>query len=77
MIYLTTGANGAGKTLNTLKFVREKQVAEGRTVYYNGFDMLPEKAAEFGWLKFDPRLWQSLPDGIAPVDSDGETLGRQ
>lgn len=63
MIYLTTGANGAGKTLNTLKAVREKQVAEGRTVYYNGFAMRPEKAKEFGWLPFDPRKWQDLPDG--------------
>lgn len=63
MIYLTTGANGTGKTLNTLKAVREKQVSEGRTVYYNGFAMKPEKAAEFGWLPFDPREWQKLPDG--------------
>lgn len=63
MIYLTTGANGAGKTLNTLKAVRDKQVAEGRTVYYNGFAMKPEKAKEFGWLEFDPKKWQELPDG--------------
>lgn len=63
MIYLTSGANGAGKTLNTLKAVREKQVAEGRSVYYNGFAMKPEKALEFGWLEFDPKKWQELPDG--------------
>ncbi len=63
MIYLTTGANGAGKTLNTLKHVREKQVAEGRSVYYHGFAMKAEKAAEFGWKPFDPRKWQDLPDG--------------
>jgi zona occludens toxin len=63
MIYLTSGANGAGKTLNTLKAVREKQVLEGRTVYYNGFAMKPAKATEFGWLEFDPKKWQDLPDG--------------
>jgi len=63
MIYLTTGANGAGKTLNTLKHVREKQLAENRAVYYNGFALRPEKAAEFGWQTFDPRQWQALPDG--------------
>jgi zona occludens toxin len=63
MIYLTTGANGAGKTLNTLKLVREKQIAEGRSVYFNGFAMKPEKAAEFGWKEFDPKEWQKLPDG--------------
>lgn len=63
MIYLITGANGAGKTLNTLKFVREKQVAEGRSVYYHGFAMDAAKAAEFGWQEFDPKEWQKLPDG--------------
>lgn len=63
MLYLTTGANGAGKTLNTLELVRKKQVEEGRAVYYTGFDMKPEKAAEFGWLPFDPVKWQELPDG--------------
>lgn len=62
-IYLTTGANGAGKTLLTLKDVREKQVKEGRSVYYCGFDMKPEKAQEFGWQKCDPKAWQDLPDG--------------
>lgn len=60
MIYLTTGSNGAGKTLNVLKWVREQQVKESRPVYYNGrFDMV----ADFGWIKFDFKDWQTLPDG--------------
>lgn len=60
MIYLTTGANGAGKTLNVLKWVREQQLKESRPVYYNGrFEMV----ADFGWIKFDFKDWQSLPDG--------------
>lgn len=63
MIYLTTGANGAGKTLLTLKDVREQQLKENRPVYYHGFDLDPEKALEFGWKEFDPRKWQDLPDG--------------
>lgn len=63
MIYLTTGANGAGKTLLTLKNVREQQLKENRPVYYHGFDMNPDKAAEFGWQPFDPKKWQDLPDG--------------
>ncbi|MBS1771203.1 MAG: hypothetical protein JSS77_16255 [Acidobacteria bacterium] len=63
MIYLTTGANGAGKTLLTLKDVREQQLKENRPVYYHGFDMDESKAAEFGWQKFDPKQWQDLPDG--------------
>lgn len=63
MIYLTTGANGAGKTLLTLKDVREQQLKENRPVYYHGFEMEPAKAAEFGWQEFDPKKWQDLPDG--------------
>lgn len=63
MIYLITGANGAGKTLNALELVRKKQIAEGRTVYYHGVAMKPEKALEFGWLECDPKDWMSLPDG--------------
>lgn len=63
MIYLTTGANGAGKTLITLHDVRQQQLKENRPVYYHGFDMHEEKAKEFGWQKFDPKKWQDLPDG--------------
>lgn len=63
MIYLTTGANGAGKTLITLHDVRQQQLKENRPVYYHGFDMDEAKAAEFGWQKFDPKKWQDLPDG--------------
>lgn len=63
MIYLTTGANGAGKTLLTLKDVREQQLKENRPVYYHGFDMEESKAADFGWKTFEPKDWQDLPDG--------------
>lgn len=59
-IYLTTGANGAGKTLFTLKEVRDRSVKEGRPVAYNGrFDMV----AEFNWKKIDLKDWQAEPDG--------------
>lgn len=60
MIYLTTGANGAGKTLFTLRDVREKQVKESRPVAYNGrFDLV----ADFGWKKIDFKDWEAEPDG--------------
>ncbi len=63
-IYLTTGANGTGKTAFTLKAVREKQVAENRAVYWNGrFDLTEEKQAEFGWTKIDAKDWQQAPPG--------------
>lgn len=63
MIYLTTGANGAGKTLLTLKNVREQQLKENRPVYYHGFEINEATAEEFGWKTFDPKKWQDLPDG--------------
>lgn len=63
MIYFTTGGNGAGKTLITLRDVRAQQLKENRPVYYHGFEMDPAKAAEFGWQPFDPKKWQDLPDG--------------
>lgn len=60
MIYLRTGANGAGKTLLTLRDVREKSLAEARPVYYNGrFNM----TADFGWHKIDAKDWETVPDG--------------
>lgn len=60
MIYLTTGANGAGKTLLTLRDVRAKSIEENRPVYHNGrFELI----ADFGWKVAKLEDWQSLPDG--------------
>lgn len=63
MIYLTTGGNGAGKTLFTIWDVRQAQLKEPtRPVYYHGFR--PKQAiTDFGWLPFEPSKWQELPDG--------------
>jgi len=59
-IYLTTGANGAGKTLFTLKEVRDRQLKENRPVYHNGRFRLK---ADFGWQQIDFKDWQKCPDG--------------
>ena len=62
MIYLSTGGNGAGKTLFTLKDVREQQLKENRPVYFHGFT--PKQILlDWGWQEFDPKKWQDLPDG--------------
>lgn len=64
MLYLTTGANGVGKTLLTLKDVREKSLKEGRPVAWNGrFKLDPIKEAEWGWRRIDAKDWQAEPDG--------------
>ena len=66
MIYLTTGGNGAGKTLFTLKDVREQQLKEGRPVYFHGFTA-KQVLLDWGWREFDPKKWQDLPDGSVCV----------
>jgi zona occludens toxin len=63
MLYLITGANGAGKTLNTLKWIRERSVKEGRPVCHNGrFEPVPGGELE-SWKPIDMKDWQSEPDG--------------
>lgn len=59
-IYLTTGANGTGKTAFTLKEIRDKQLKENRPVYWNGrFELV----SDFGWTRIDAKEWESAPDG--------------
>lgn len=63
MLYLTTGANGAGKTLLTLRDVRVKSLAENRPVYHNGrFEAVPDGELS-DWKVIDFKDWQSVPDG--------------
>jgi len=63
MLYLITGANGAGKTLNTLKWVRERSVKEGRPVCHNGRFEPVEGGELDSWKKIDAKDWQTQPDG--------------
>lgn len=63
MIYLTTGANGSGKTLLTLKDVRALQLKENRPVCYNGRFDLVEGGELASWKKIDIKDWQAEPDG--------------
>lgn len=63
MIYLRTGANGSGKTLFTLKEVRDLQLKESRPVYHNGRFSLKGEGLTFGWQQIDFKDWQSVPDG--------------
>lgn len=63
MLYLVTGANGAGKTLLTLKHVREMADKEARPVCYNGRFDLNEDGPLRAWRKIDIKDWQAEPDG--------------
>ena len=63
MLHLITGANGAGKTLNTLKWVRERQLKENRPVCHNGRFEPVEGGELSSWKKIDFKDWQAEPDG--------------
>lgn len=63
MIYLITGSNGAGKTLNALKWIRERQLKENRPVCHNGrFEIIPGGELE-SWKQIDIKTWQEQPPG--------------
>ncbi|MFI8616132.1 zonular occludens toxin domain-containing protein [Acidovorax sp. NPDC077693] len=67
-LYLTTGGNGAGKTLFTLRDVRDLQERTGRPVFFWGFEA-KQPLLDFGWQPFEPAKWEELPDGsICIVD---------
>lgn len=75
MIYLTTGANGAGKTLLTLRDVQEKSIKESRPVYHNGrFEIAPGGPLD-SWTKIDTKDWQSAPDGAIFVIDECHNVG--
>jgi len=63
MLYLITGANGAGKTLNTLKWVRHRQLEENRPVCHNGRFEPVEGGELSNWKTIDIKNWQEEPDG--------------
>lgn len=63
MLHFITGANGAGKTANSLKWVRDRQVKENRPVCFNGrFDVVEDGELKH-WKKIDIKDWQAEPDG--------------
>jgi len=63
MLYLTTGANGAGKTLFTLKHVHDLAEKESRPVYHNGRFEPAKDGPLKSWTQIDIKDWQSVPDG--------------
>lgn len=75
MLYLRTGGNGSGKTLLTLKDVRELQLKTGRPVCINirpanapkkpnepYCNIKPEVLEEFGWKKIRFEEWEAQED---------------
>ena len=70
MLYIRTGLQGHGKTLNTIKEVDTSAKQQDRPVYYhNVTDLKPDKL-QAHWYHFDdPHLWYELPENsIIVVD---------
>lgn len=70
MITLITAVPGSGKTLYTLKTVKEfsekkdEDYPEGRKVYYYNIPLTEEGEQVLGWEKLEtPEEWYKLPDG--------------
>lgn len=73
MLYIRTGLQGHGKTLNTIKDVDLKARAEGRTVYYHNVTDLDPSKLTADWFPFDqPRLWFELPDNAIIVIDEAQ-----
>jgi hypothetical protein len=76
MIYLHTGLPGAGKTILTLKMVRDRAEKENRAVYYAGIEILKPEMFP-GWEPLpDPEKWFELPDGAIIVHDECQDLYR-
>jgi zona occludens toxin len=80
VFYLTTGANGACKTLMTLYDVRQQQLKENRPVFYDGFTPVKEIIeGQFGWKPHNPELWNQpedqggVPDGAILIWDECQT----
>lgn len=70
MLFIRTGLQGHGKTLNTIKEVDLSAKAQDRPVYFhNVTDLKPDKL-QAQWYHFDdPHLWYELPENsIIVVD---------
>lgn len=63
MLHLATGANGACKTLNTLKWVMDRATKEGRPVCHNGRFKVRAGGPLEAWKEIKFEDWQSEPDG--------------
>jgi len=70
MLTIRTGKPGHGKTLNTIREVDQKALAENRVVYYHNINGLKPETLEAQWFAFeDPEKWYELPnDSIIVVD---------
>lgn len=70
MLYIRTGLQGHGKTLNTIKEVDLSAKAQDRPVYFHNVTDLDPSKLQAAWFEFDDVLkWYELPENsIIVVD---------
>lgn len=70
MLIIVTGLPGHGKTLNTIREVRELVEADRRSVYVNGIPDL-----RLPWFPLDnPEEWFKVPDGSVIVIDEAQRI---
>ena len=77
MLYIRTGKPGHGKTLNTIREVDQKALAESRVVYFHNINGLKQDQLKAQWFEFeDPEKWYELPnDSIIVIDESQGWFG--
>ncbi|WP_242671932.1 zonular occludens toxin domain-containing protein [Stutzerimonas kirkiae] len=77
MLYIRTGLQGHGKTLNTIKEVDQAAKAQDRPVYFHNVTDLDPAKLQASWYPFDdPLLWYELPDNsMVVIDEAQEWFG--
>jgi zona occludens toxin len=74
MLFLRTGLQGHGKTLNTIKEVDKKAFSESRSVYFHNIAELKTDQLRAAWFSFDdPTLWFDLPHNSIIVIDEAQT----
>ncbi|QLF94097.1 zonular occludens toxin [Pseudomonas sp. ABC1] len=73
MLYIRTGLQGHGKTLNTIKEVDQAAKTQDRPVYFHNVTDLDPAKLQASWYPFDdPLLWYELPDNCMVVIDEAQ-----
>ena len=73
MLYIRTGLQGHGKTLNTIKEVDLSAKAQDRPVYYHNVTGLDPSKLKASWFEFDdPLAWFELPENAIIVVDEAQ-----
>lgn len=73
MLVIRTGKPGHGKTLNSIKEIDAKALAQSRIVYYHNINGLKPEMLKASWFEFeDPEKWYELPENSIIVIDEAQ-----